>query len=120
MTLYHVEEFEDEADSEIEKEILLLHAIYKRRYIRPHKLNPAPYMYTSNDLTLCHTTHISFGGLVQIIQDDPIFKNSSSLKKSDISIWLAIALSQLGSNSNGVSLGKTGMLLGASQGAIVG
>ncbi|MBW0562947.1 hypothetical protein O181_102662 [Austropuccinia psidii MF-1] len=85
-------------------------------------------MYTMNDLQtlsserfrhLCRTTHESFEELVAKIQDDKNFQNSSQNKQCNPAIQLAVALSRLGSNGNGATLGKIGMLFGIRHGDIV-
>ncbi|MBW0583714.1 hypothetical protein O181_123429 [Austropuccinia psidii MF-1] len=85
-------------------------------------------MYTMNDLKtlsfekpqqICRTTHESFETLVAQIQDDKNFQKSSQNKQHNPAIQLAVALSRPGSNGNGATLGKIGMLFGISHGAIV-
>ncbi|MBW0558834.1 hypothetical protein O181_098549 [Austropuccinia psidii MF-1] len=48
-----------------------------------------------------------------------MFQNSSQKKQWNPSIQLALALSSVGSNGNGATMGKIGMLFGISHGAIV-
>ncbi|MBW0578319.1 hypothetical protein O181_118034 [Austropuccinia psidii MF-1] len=102
--------------------------ITSQRYINPCRRCPSHYMYTMNDLQtlsseksqqICRTTHKSFEKLVAQIQDDKTFQNSSQNKQHNPAIQLAVAISRLGSNGNGASLGKIGMLYGISHRAIV-
>ncbi|MBW0540469.1 hypothetical protein O181_080184 [Austropuccinia psidii MF-1] len=119
---------ESNIDSDLEEDVSLLHHLSTQRYLTPRQKNPSAYIYNSSNLVqlsshkfkqLCHTTHESFQRLVTLIQDDTIFHNSSRFKQRDPAIQLAVALARLGSNGNGASLGKLGMLFGVSHGAIV-
>ncbi|MBW0508916.1 hypothetical protein O181_048631 [Austropuccinia psidii MF-1] len=112
-----------DSDSDIQEDM-----ITSQRYINPCRRYPSHYMYMMNDLQtlsserfrqLCRTTHKSFEKLVSKIQDDKTFQNSSQKKQCNPAIQLAVALSRLGSNGNGVALGKIEMLFGISHGAIV-
>ncbi|MBW0587310.1 hypothetical protein O181_127025 [Austropuccinia psidii MF-1] len=112
-----------DSDSDIQEDI-----ITSQRYINPRRRYPSHYMYTMNDLQtlssekriqLCRTTHESFEKLVAQIKADKMFQNSPQNKQHNPAIQLAVALSRLGSNGNGTSLGKIGRLFGISHGDIV-
>ncbi|MBW0540598.1 hypothetical protein O181_080313 [Austropuccinia psidii MF-1] len=114
--------------SDIQEDIILLDIITSQRYINPCRRYPSHYMYTLNDLQtlsserfrqLFRTTHESFEKLVSQIQAHKTFQNSSQKKQRHPSIQFPLALSRLGSNGNGVTLGKIGMLFGISHGAFV-
>ncbi|MBW0517932.1 hypothetical protein O181_057647 [Austropuccinia psidii MF-1] len=117
-----------DSDSDIQAYIILLDMIKSQRYINCHRRYPSHYMYTMNDLQtlsserfrqLCRTTHESFEKLVAQIQADKTFQNSSQNKQHNPAIQLGVALSRLGSNGNGATLGKIRILFGISHGAIV-
>ncbi|MBW0462486.1 hypothetical protein O181_002201 [Austropuccinia psidii MF-1] len=115
-------------DSDLEVDLSLLKHLSTQRYLTPRKKNPSSYIYNSSNLVplsshklkqLFPTTNEYFQRLVALIQDDTIFHNSSIFKQRVPDIKLAVALAQLGSNGNGASLGKLGILFVVSNGAIV-
>ncbi|MBW0480627.1 hypothetical protein O181_020342 [Austropuccinia psidii MF-1] len=127
-SLQFIDAFNSDSDSDIKEDIISLDMITSQRYINPCRRYPSHYMYKMNDLQtltsemfnqVCRTTHESFEKLVAKIQHDKIFQNSSKNKQHNPSIQLAAALSRLGSNGNGASLGKIGMLFGTSHWEIV-
>ncbi|MBW0593211.1 hypothetical protein O181_132926 [Austropuccinia psidii MF-1] len=127
-SLHFIDALSSDSDSDIQEDIILLDMITSQRYINPCRIYPSHYMYTMNDLQilsseklqkLCRTTHESFGKMVSQIQADKTFQNSSQNKQCNPAIQLAVAFSRLGSNGNGATLGKIGMLFGISHGAIV-
>ncbi|MBW0584197.1 hypothetical protein O181_123912 [Austropuccinia psidii MF-1] len=127
-SLQFIDTLSSDSDSDIQEDIILLDMITSKRYINPCRRYPSHYMYTMNDLQtlssekvlkLCRTTHESFEKLVSQIQDDKTFQNSSQNKQHNPAIKLAVALSSLGSNGNGATLGNIGILFGISHGAIV-
>ncbi|MBW0526812.1 hypothetical protein O181_066527 [Austropuccinia psidii MF-1] len=127
-SLWLIDAFNSDSDSDIQEDITLLDMITSQRYINPHRRYPSHYVYTMNHLQtlssekffqLCLTTYDSFEKLVAKIQDDETFQNSSQNKQCNPAIKLVVALSRLGSNGNGAALGKIGMLFEISQGAIV-
>ncbi|MBW0570739.1 hypothetical protein O181_110454 [Austropuccinia psidii MF-1] len=127
-SLHLIDALNSDSDSDIQEDIILLDMITSQRYINPCRRYPSHYMYTMNDLQtlssekfqqLCRTTHESFVKLVSKLQPDKTFQNSSQNKQCNPAIQLAVALSRLGSNGNGATLEKIGMLFGISHGAIV-
>ncbi|MBW0498214.1 hypothetical protein O181_037929 [Austropuccinia psidii MF-1] len=127
-SLQFIDAFNSDSDSDIQEDIISLDVITSQRYINPCRRYPSHYMYTMNYLQtlssekfcqLCRTTHESFEKLVAQIQNDKTFQNSSQNKQHNPVIQLAVALSRLGSNDNGVALGKIGMLFGIGHGSIV-
>ncbi|MBW0548830.1 hypothetical protein O181_088545 [Austropuccinia psidii MF-1] len=127
-SLQFINSLSSHSDSDIQEDIILLDIIKSKRYINPCRRYPSHYMYTMNDLQplssekfqqLCRTTHESFENFVAQIQDDKNLQNSSQNKQYNPAIQLAVALSRLGSNGNGATLGRIGMLFGISHGAIV-
>ncbi|MBW0552722.1 hypothetical protein O181_092437 [Austropuccinia psidii MF-1] len=127
-SLQLIDALKSDSYSDIQEDIILLDMITSQRYINPCRRYPSHYMYIMNDLQtlssekfqqLCRTTHESFEKLVAKIQADKNFQNSSQNKQRNPAIQLAVALSRLGSNCNGATLGKIVMLFGISHGAIV-
>ncbi|MBW0474904.1 hypothetical protein O181_014619 [Austropuccinia psidii MF-1] len=127
-SLQFIDALSSDSDSDIQEDIILLDMITSQRYIKPRRRYPSHYMYTMNDLQtlsserfqqLCRTTHESFEKMVAQAQADEMFQNSSQNKQHNPVIQLAVALSRLGSNGNGATLGMIGMLFGTRHGAIV-
>ncbi|MBW0557911.1 hypothetical protein O181_097626 [Austropuccinia psidii MF-1] len=127
-SLKFIDALNSDSDSDVQEDIILSDMITSQIYINPCRRYPSHYMYTMNDLQalsserfqqLCRTTHESFEKLVAQIQDDENFQKSSQNKQCNPVIQLAVALSRLGSNGNGASLGRIEMLFGISHGAIV-
>ncbi|MBW0582103.1 hypothetical protein O181_121818 [Austropuccinia psidii MF-1] len=103
-SLQFIDALNSDSDSDLQEDM-----ITSQGYSNPCRKYPSHYM----------TTHESFEKLVAQIQDYKTFKNSSQNKEFNPAIQLAVALSSLGSNGNGATLGKIGMLFGISHGSIV-
>ncbi|MBW0539712.1 hypothetical protein O181_079427 [Austropuccinia psidii MF-1] len=127
-SLQFINALSSDSDSDIQEDIIVLDMITSQKYINPDRRYQLHYMYTMNYLQilssekfqqLCRTTHESFERFVAQIQNDNTFQNSSQNKQCNPAIQLAVALSRLGSNGNGRTLGKIGRLFGISPRAIV-
>ncbi|MBW0560590.1 hypothetical protein O181_100305 [Austropuccinia psidii MF-1] len=127
-SLQLIDALNSKSDPDIQEDIVLLEMITSQRYINPCRRYPSHYMYTTNDLQklssekfqkLCRTMHESFEKLVSQIQADTTFQDSFQNKQCNPAIQLVVALLRLGSNGNGATLGKIGILFGISYGANV-
>ncbi|CAH7685130.1 hypothetical protein BY996DRAFT_6523250 [Phakopsora pachyrhizi] len=103
---------ESESDSDREEDILLLHDLHTKCYLKTYSPEDLMQLRPSNFKQLTWTTHIAFGKLCDLLRGDFIFYNNSRHKQIALEIQVAVGFSWLGSNGNRASIGKIQMIFG--------